>query len=400
MRKVRPFYYPPTLPLRQILIASMIKGLTGWKGLSHWAKGAEKVFRMASGAVGIGCFGYPIHPVYEVTSKCNLNCLHCHAKGRYKKDELDTKGAKRLIENLADVLDFRMLVFTGGEPFVRKDIFELMGHAREMGFEVVVATNATLISKEVARKMREMGVVGIAASIDSTDPSKHDRFRGVKGAFEMAMRGIENSKEEGLYIQINITVSKLNLNELPDLLKLADGLGAYVVLLYQFIPVGRGAGVKGLTLSPEELMNVIKTTKKIQGEIKPIVAPVGLPQYWAYLSKEGLLGRLARRFITGCIAGKGMFYVKPNGDVWPCCFLPITIGNLTRESAREIWYKNELLNELRDRERLKGMCADCEFKDVCGGCRSRAYSLYGDPFAEDPLCPLKRSKAIQTVSRS
>ncbi len=390
MKKVKPFYRPLTLPMKQILMALAIKGLTGWKGLGYWARGAGKVFRMASGAVGIGCFGYPIHPVYEITSKCNLKCIHCHARGGERSDELCTEEAKRVIDNLADVKDFRMLVFTGGEPFARKDIFELIRHARDLGFEIVIATNATLITKEVANRLRREEVVGIAASIDSVHPEKHDWFRGVRGAYEAAIKGIENSKNEDLYIQINITVSKMNLKELPDLLKLADKLGAYVVLLYQLIPFGRGEGLPELALSPEEFREVIEVTKKVQSEIKPVVAPVGLPQYWAYLiSKSKIIGKLAKRLVAGCIAGKGMFYVKPNGDVWSCCFLPVKLGNLVKDSARDIWYNNELLDKLRSRRELRGICDNCELKDFCGGCRSRAYAYHKDPLAEDPLCPIK-----------
>ena len=395
---VRPFYDPPSLVLRQVASLMAFKGLTGWPGLDRWLPKAGLMLRTAAGALGFGCFGMPIHPVYEVTAACNLRCIHCHARGgKPLPDELDTEGAKDVVRKLAEVPEFRTLVFTGGEPLVRPDIYELIAYAKRLGFSVLIATNATLITKAVARRLRDLGVEGIAASIDFVDPRQHDQYRGVPGAFRRALEVIENAAEEGLYIHINITLSKLNLNQLEDLIRLADRLGAYVVFLYQLLPAGRGEALRNLLLSREELLQVMERVKRIQREVKPVIIPVGLPEYFAYLVKDSPALRVYSNFFRGCSAGGGMFYVKPNGDVWPCAFVPIKAGNLRNQSALEIWRNSPVFRALRDRDNLKGPCSTCRFRDVCGGCRARALALTGDLFASDPMCPLVNVRAEEAA---
>jgi radical SAM protein with 4Fe4S-binding SPASM domain len=384
-----PFYTPPTLLLKQAITLSVFKYTTKWRGLSLWMKDILKLCKVAAGAIGLGCFGYPIHPVYEVTSNCNLRCLHCHARGGEKAGkELNTKEAKGVIENLAEVPEFRTLVFTGGEPLVRKDIFELLAFASNIGFNTVVATNATLITEEIARKLKCSGVEGIAASIDFVRPEEHDAYRGMKGAFKAALRGIENANKVGMYIQINTTISKRNLNQLTGLLKLADRINAHVVLLYQLLPSGRGEALLNETLDTEEFSMLVNKVYEIQSEVNPVIVPIGLPEYFAYLASSGRVSpKLAFKIFKGCIAGRGMFYIKPNGDVWGCPFLPINAGNLLEKSSKEIW-NGEFFNTFRDRSNLKGYCRECIFREICGGCRARAYAYSGDPLSSDPFCPL------------
>ena len=391
LRRVLPLYVPPTLLLRQATSLLAFKYVTKWHGLNKWLADLPKLLRIAAGAIGIGCFGYPIHPVYEVTASCNLRCLHCHARGGERfKNELDTRGAKKVIENITTVPEFRTLVFTGGEPLVRRDIFELTEYASEVGFYTVLATNATLITQEVAKKLKKCKVWGIAASIDFVEAAKHDEYRGVAGAFKAALKGILNAQKEGLYIQINITLSKRNFTQFQELVKLADKLGAQVILLYQLIPAGRGENLFNETLTSESFNTLIKELLKIQGEINPVIIPVGLPEYFAYLTKSlNMNVKATSNIFRGCIAGRGMFYIKPNGDVWPCPFLPLSGGNLLDKSAREVW-RSPLFNLFRNRVNLKGPCKTCGYREVCGGCRARAYAYTRDPLASDPFCPLYR----------
>jgi len=398
---VLPFYIPPTLVLRQVSSLLAFKELTGWPGLDRWLPEAGLLLRTAAGAIGFGCFGMPIHPVYEVTAACNLRCKHCHARGgKPYPDELDTEGAKDVIRKLAEVPEFRVLVFTGGEPLVRPDIYELISYAKSLGFSVVLATNATLITKSVAKKLRELGVEGIAASIDFVKPEHHDEYRGVPGAFQRAIEGIKNAASEGLYIHINVTLSKLNLDQLEDLMRLSDRLGAYVVFLYQLLPFGRGEELKNLLLTREEFLQVMERVKKIQREVKPVIVPVGLPEYFAYLLKDSPLFKIYSPFFKGCSAGSGMFYIKPNGDVWPCAFVPIKAGNLREQSALEIWRNSPVFRALRDRSNLRGPCATCKYRDVCGGCRARTLALTGDLFASDPMCPLASNETQLKLIRT
>lgn len=389
-RTVRPFYDPPSLLTKQLRSAFLIRRLTGWSKLPWWTTQAGKIFQIAAGCQGIGCFGYPVHPVWEVTAKCNLTCDHCHARGNEAQyaDELTTEeGKSRVIDPLAEVGDFKSLIFSGGEPLVREDIFELVAHSKNRGFYPIMATNATLITSTVAEKLKRAGLLGVAASIDSTRDEVHDAFRKLPGALKQAKEGIANAAAEGMYVQINITASKMNKNELADIIRYADELRAHVILLYQFIPSGRGAESAELELTAEEFREEILEAGALQKDLHPIIAPVGLPQYWALLNVKRNSGRNTD-VLRGCVCGNGMFYIKPNGDVWPCAFVPVSGGNLRQKTPKEIWATAEPFVSLRNRDNLKGICHDCSQRQACGGCRARALAHTGDLFAEDPRCPL------------
>lgn len=390
--RVLPFYAPPTLIMRQVAALTAFKVVTKWTGLSWWARHALKLCRISAGAMGIGCFGYPIHPVYEVTLDCNLRCIHCHVRGGERiYEELSTDEAKKAIRNLMSVKEFRTLVFTGGEPLVREDIYGLMSYASSLGFYTVLATNATLITEEAARKLRKAKVRGIAASLDFIDAEKHDAYRGSPGAFDAALKGIANARNEGMYIQINITASRRNFDQIEGLLKLADQIGAHVVLLYQLIPVGRGETLFNEAFNSEAFASLMARIRDAQSFIRPVVIPVGLPEYFVFLMRSSRLNPKLASAFKGCIAGRGMFYIKPNGDVWPCTFLPLKAGNLLENSASEIW-RSPLFDMFRSRENLKGPCGMCEYVSVCGGCRARAYAYTGDPLAYDPCCPYAQNR--------
>lgn len=391
-RIVKPFYSPLTLPLNQVKMIFSFAKLTSWRKLYWWALQSPKLFTTAAGARGISCFGYPSHPVFEITNNCNLKCEGCHANGGEKLfDEMSTAEAKKVIRGLAEISDFRMIVFTGGEPFLRKDIFDLIRYAKAVGFYPTVASNGTLLSKEIAKELKSSKVAGVALSIDSVDPKKHDLMRGMDGSFSKVLEGMKILKEEGLYIQANITLSKANFFEIEELLKLSNDFHTHVVLLYQFIPTGRGKDLEEVSLNKDELYNVIEKTYSSQKDLKPVIAPIGLPEYWAYVfSKNGNNSKSMKKYFPGCIAGKGMFYIKPNGDVWPCAFLPVKAGNVLNERPIDIWKKSDVFLALRNRDNITGKCGNCKYIDVCGGCRARAYAFSGDYLSEDPLCPLKK----------
>jgi len=397
--KVQPFYSPPSLLVKQLRSALLIRQLTGWSRLPWWATQAGKIFKIAAGCQGVGCFGYPVHPVWEVTARCNLTCDHCHARGNEAdtSGELTTEeGKSRVIDALVEVSDFKSLIFSGGEPLVREDLYELIAHARRRGFYPIIATNATLITSTVAKKLKDAGTLGIAASIDSLRPEVHDAFRKKAGALKEAKEGIANAAAEGMYIQINITASQINKKELPEIISYADELRAHVILLYQFIPSGRGSESSGLELSTDEFREEILQAGALQKNLHPVIAPVGLPEYWALHNRMHNRG-LTSSILRGCICGNGMFYIKPNGDVWPCAFVPISGGNLREKGPSEIWRDSHLFTSLRDRNNLKGICGSCSQREVCGGCRARALATTGDLFAEDPKCPLTAEERAPPV---
>jgi AdoMet-dependent heme synthase len=387
---VKPFYNPISLPINQIRMIFSFTKLTSWKKLSSWAIQSPKLFTTAAGSTGISCFGYPSHPVFEITNNCNLTCNGCHANGGediYK--EMDTNQAKQFIRELAEIKEFKTLIFTGGEPFLRTDLYELIDYSKKIGFYPIIASNATLMPDETIKSIKKLGVTGVAVSIDSINPEKHDKLRGLNGCYEEVMNTIERLKKNGLYVQTNLTISKNNVDELEELIMHSDRVNSHVILLYQFITTGRGKDKDDVSLNSQEFLELIKKTVVLQKSIKPVIAPIGLPEYWAYLfSQKKNISKRERKFFPGCIAGKGMFYIKPNGDVWPCAFLPVVAGNVFKEKPIDIWEKSEVYINLRNRNNLKGICKNCEYIDICGGCRARAYAISGDYLGEDPICPI------------
>ena len=394
-RIVRPFYSPPTLLLRQAGSAMLFGALSGWKKMPHWLMSCGfKSVPVSSGAVGMGCIGFPAHPAWEVTSACNLTCIHCHATGgRPSPDEMDTHQAKKFIEDLAIAEEFRMLVYTGGEPMVRPDIFELLAHSRGVGFQNVIATNAVLIDDRVALELKKTGVVGIAVSLDSARPETHNFVRNHPNAFARAIRGIRAVKKAGMLLQINVTAMSYNFDHLDELVSLADESGAAIMLMYQLVPVGRGLKIEDAGLDLGENERLINFLHSKQQTTRTIIEPVAGPQYWPHLLEahgmtSGWRLRLAEKLFHGCSAGRGFVYIKPNGDVWPCPFVPVNCGNAQKERFIDIWKNSAVLNNLRRRETLmSGKCGDCRYSALCGGCRGRAMALNnGDYLAEDPTC--------------
>ncbi len=206
--RVLPFFWPPSLLLRQVGSLFCYGYLTKWNKLFLWlVKSGFKTLPVCSGAYGMGCIGFPAHPVWEITLACNLKCIHCHASsGKPHDDELSTEQGLRLLEEIASIREFRMLVLTGGEPLIRKDIFEILEYGKKLGLKFVIATNACLITEEIALRLKENNVAGVAISLDSYDSKIHNFIRGNLNAFNLAIRGIKNAKKAGLVIQINFTV--------------------------------------------------------------------------------------------------------------------------------------------------------------------------------------------------
>ncbi|MEQ8161464.1 MAG: radical SAM protein, partial [Smithellaceae bacterium] len=238
----------------------------------------------------------------------------------------------------------------------------------------------------------EHGVVCNAISIDSADVATHDFVRNKPGAYELAMRAMEATKKAGILLQVNTTAMEYNMPHLAELIDFADKSGAGIMLMYQLVAVGRGEKIEKATLkkSANKYLSELIATK--QKTAKTIIEPVAGPQYWPYLLekngiREGKLLKLAGKVFHGCAAGRGFVYVKANGDVWPCPFVEVNAGNIRDSSFHEIYRNAPVFQHLRRREELlKGVCGECNYKTVCGGCRGRAHAYSGDYLAEDPRC--------------
>ena len=236
--------------LRQLGSALYVGALARWRELPSWiVTYGVKCIPGAAGSLGQGCIGFPAHPVWEMTAACNLHCIHCHASGgKPAPDELTTKEAKRLMDQLAEVSEFRMMAFTGGEPLVRGDLFELLAYSQALGFTNTLATNATLIDDTVARRLRRYGLVIAAVSLDGFDAATHDYVRGQPGVFEATLKGIRALRRAGILLHINITAMEYNVDQIEPLMALVDELGTGILLMYQLVPVGRGRGIEEAAL--------------------------------------------------------------------------------------------------------------------------------------------------------
>jgi radical SAM protein with 4Fe4S-binding SPASM domain len=392
-RKVTPYWWPPSLIMRQAASAILVGSLTRWKKMPTWfVKYCRKALPGAAGSLGMGCIGFPAHAVWEMTNACNLKCIHCHASGGKKGDELSTEEAKILIDQLAEIPEFRMLAFTGGEPLVRPDLFELLAYSKALGFTNTIATNATLIDDETAMRLKQHGVVIAAVSLDGFNAETHDMIRGKTGIFEATLEGIRALNKAGILLHINITVMDYNLPELDKMMSLIEELNAGILLIYQLVPVGRGRDISDVALDIDGNERLMQFMVKAQSEAKAIIEPVAGTQYWSHLLnqagiKSGPLMWLAEKVLHGCSAGRGFVYIKPNGDVWPCPFIEVSSGNIKDKPFTQIWADSPVFKELRNRETLlEGSCGACEYKKICGGCRGRAWAYTGNYMAEDPLC--------------
>jgi radical SAM protein with 4Fe4S-binding SPASM domain len=393
-RRVRRYWWPPTLILRQTLSILYVGALSRWRELPRWFLSyGFNCLPGAAGSKGMGCIGFPAHPVWEMTTACNLHCIHCHASGgKPALDELSTEEAKCMLNQLAEIKEFRMMAFTGGEPLLRNDFFELLGYSQALGFTNTIATNATLVDDSVAKRLRRCGVAIAAVSLDGFDSKTHDMVRGSSGSFQAALDGIRALRRAGILLHINVTAMEYNMSQMEQLMTLVDELGTGILLMYQLVPVGRGRGISKAALDLGANERLIRFMARAQQVTKAIMEPVAGPQYWPFLLqrngiKSGPLMRLAETVFHGCSAGRGFVYIKPNGEVWPCPFIEVSCGNVRETPFSVIWERSPIFEDLRAREdRLKGRCGKCQYRRLCGGCRGRAWATTGDYLAEDPSC--------------
>jgi len=309
---------------------------------------------------------------WETTAACNLSCSYCRASAsaRPQPDELDTTEAISFIDSIAPLKP--MLILSGGEPTLRRDIFRIAGHAVSKGMRVSLATNGTRLFAETVEQIRAAGVSRVSVSLDGATESGHDLIRG-EGSFRAAMQGIENLRGK-VDFQINFTVTRQNEAELLNLLDLAEGKGAKALHLFFLVPTGRGREEDSIGADrQEELLRIIDREREGRSlEVQVTCAP----QYTR-------IGKGRRS--GGCLAGRSFAFVSRKGDVYPCGYLPLRAGSIREKNFIEIWQNSPLLLALRERN-LKGRCGECRFVSVCGGCRARAFARDGDFLGPDPLC--------------
>jgi heme b synthase len=349
---------------------------------------------------------------WEITRSCNLLCAHCRSSstaGIYK-DELSTEECLHLIDRIVEV-GKPVLILTGGEPILRQDLFQIAGYAVRKGLRVVIGTNGTLVTENVAAKLKETPISRVAVSIDFPTNELQDKFRGKVGAFESALAGIAKLRQAGVEVQINSTITKLNVKYLNELLELALEAGAVAFHPFMLVPTGRGKGLEKAEMSPEEYEQTLNWVYDKQKELGSSIffKPTDAPHYQRIVRQrssgtnpQGLLhaersATKARKdavdsMTRGCLAGTGFCFISHRGRVQGCGYLDVEAGNVRDKSFGEIWMNSELFRKLRDLSNLKGKCSICEYKIVCGGCRARAYESTGDYLEAEPYCMYEPAK--------
>lgn len=322
---------------------------------------------------------------WNTTKKCNLHCRHCYRDSGPEADtraELNTAQGKTLLDQIKGA-GFKLIIFSGGEPLLRPDIFELAAHAVKTGLRPVLGSNGTLITAAVAARLVEAGVSGIAISLDSVAAEYHDRFRGCDGAWAQAVQGIENSLAAGLRVQVNTTLTENNGDQFSALVDYATGLGVQALHPFFLVPAGRGKNLAAESLQREKYFQMIATVLEKQRETAIELKPTCAPQFLPMAKEMGL----PMRFTRGCLAGVAYGCIVPNGDLHLCPYLPVKAGNVLEKPFDEIWRDSEILQALRDYQKYEGRCGQCDAIDLCGGCRARAYYYHnGNYLAEEPWC--------------
>lgn len=331
---------------------------------------------------------------WNTTNQCNLYCGHCYRDaGVAMKAELDTEEAKKLIRDIKKA-GFKIMIFSGGEPLMRSDIYELIRYAREQGLRAVLGSNGTLIDGQVARQLKAAGIMAAGISLDSLDEKKHDDFRGLQGAAKLTREGLKYLKEAGIPFQIHTTVMEWNSAELESITDFAVSVGAMAHHVFFLVPTGRGADIEQEALRAAEYEKTIVRLMNKQRETKIEIKPTCAPQFIRVADKKGI----PIRFSRGCLAGISYCIINPRGDVQPCAYLDIPLGNVRETPFDVIWRDNQMFQDLRTLA-YRGKCGDCEYKERCGGCRARAYYYSGgDYMAEDQWCLYKSAEKRKNES--
>lgn len=332
---------------------------------------------------------------WEATRNCNLTCIHCRASatnGPYE-GELDTQAGFKLMDEIARV-GKPIVILTGGDPMLRPDIFEIAKYGDSLGLRMVMSPNGTLITPESAAQMVEAGIKRISVSLDGASAKSHDKFRGVPGAFDGALRGIELAKAAGLDFQINTTISQVNLGEIQQIMDLAVDLGAVAHHIFLLVPTGRGKYIVDQEISADQYEKTLNWFYDQRHKTPLQLKATCAPHYYRILRQRAKEDGEKVTFDThgldavtrGCLGGIGFCFISHVGVVQPCGFLGLNCGDVKKTPFDQIWKESKIFNDLRDYDKLEGKCGVCEYRKVCGGCRARAFEATGNYQAEEPLC--------------
>ena len=360
----------------------------------------------------------PFLAIWEVTQSCDLACKHCRAAAQpiAHPDQLTTAEGKALIDQISD-MQVPIFVFTGGDPLKRADVYDLIRYAAEKGVKVALTPSATpLLTREAIFKLKEAGLVRLGISLDGSTPEIHDKFRGLPGAWARTIQAIEWANEAGIPIQVHSTISRHNADDLDNLCALFEKMAIVMWNVFFLVPVGRGQ--LGDLLSGEEFEQVFDKIYELSHRVNFQIKTTEAMHYRRYLLQHNLQEKqieakrmghgsghpgVAHAYEAGTPTsdpktrtatwatrrvndGKGFMFISHVGNVYPSGFLPIHAGNIRETPLADIYRNSPIFKSLRDTSQLEGKCGACEYKEICGGSRARAYAVTGDPLAQEPCC--------------
>ena len=342
---------------------------------------------------------------WEVTRSCYLHCKHCRAgaEQRQYENEFTTEECFQLLDNIAG-FSRPIIILTGGEPMLREDIYEIARHGHELGLRMVMAPCGAFIDDDAIVKMLESGIQCISISLDGATAESHDGFRQVEGAFAGAMKAIEAAKRNNLAFQINTTITKHNLDEVGEILHLAERLGAITFNPFLLVPTGRGKALAEQEITPEQYEAVLHWLNGQRGKTKMTIRVTCAPHYQRIIRQQPQpIDKQTKPAppggghpdmgtgdgpVSGCMGGKSFAFISHVGKVQICGFLEESAGDLREANLdfASIWKHSAYLQTIRAVDAYKGKCGWCEYRYVCGGCRARAYALTGDYMESEPFC--------------
>jgi heme b synthase len=343
---------------------------------------------------------------WEVTQRCNLKCVHCRCSSDITSSEGDfnTEEGKKLLDEIAAFCK-PVVVLSGGEPLLRPDIFDLASHGTSIGLRMCMATNGSLIDDGICRKMRESDIKMVSLSLDGSTAEVHDNFRQCPGAFDGVIKAAETLRRNGVKFLINSSFTKRNQSDIADVFRLAKSLGATAWYMFMIVPTGRGEEIMNELISREDYEEILDwhyRQEKMEEDI--LMRPTCAPHYYRIVPQKAKAegASFERRSLSfsagggkGCIAAQSICLIDCFGNVKPCSYFPRIAGNVKQTPFRDIWEKAVLFRELRDFGSYKGKCGQCEYLNVCGGCRARADAVYGDYMEQEPFCsyvPIRMQK--------
>lgn len=360
----------------------------------------------------------PLIVIWETTQACDLACCHCRACAQPKRHplELTTRESEKLIRDVADLRP-PIFIFTGGDPLKRPDIYDLVRYAASYNLHPAMTPSATpLLTREAIAELKKCGLSRLAVSLDGSVPELHDMFRGVPGSYARTLQAIQWANECGVPIQVNTSVYTRNLHDLENMANLMKEFKLVLWSIFFLVPTGRGQ-TEGLP-SAEQFEETFAKLYRFAQEMPFKIKTTEAQHYRRYILQQrslrknipmAALNNGSEKGIPGLLPindGKGFVFVSHVGEVYPSGFLPISAGSVRTQSLTDIYRNSELLVSLRDSSRLEGKCGECEFKEICGGSRARAYAMTGNMFAEDQCCTYipkaiaeRRSVAMATQTR-